>query len=82
MGSSPPSRANKNNNMKLIKKFINYCKDCYDELATKVTWPTRRELTHSAMVVLSASLVIALIVWVMDTVFKTAMDFIYALGIN
>ena len=68
--------------MKLIKKFINYCKDCYDELATKVTWPTRRELTHSAMVVLSASLVIALIVWVMDTVFKTAMDFIYALGIN
>jgi len=47
-----------------------------------VTWPTRRELTHSAMVVLSASLVIALIVWVMDTVFKTAMDFIYALGIN
>lgn len=68
--------------MNVFQKFINYCKACYEELATKVTWPTRRELTHSAMVVLSASLVIALIVWVMDTVFKTAMDFIYSLGIN
>ena len=33
----------------MLKRFINYCKDCYDELAHKTTWPTRRELTHSAM---------------------------------
>jgi len=35
----------------MFKKFINYCKACYDELAHKTTWPTRKELTHSAMVV-------------------------------
>jgi preprotein translocase subunit SecE len=61
----------------MFKKFINYCKACYDELAHKTTWPTRKELTHSAVVVLSASLVIALVVWVMDVAFKFVMGQIY-----
>jgi len=63
-----------------MKKFINYCKVCYDELAHKVTWPTSKELTQSAVVVLSASLIIAFVVWVMDSVFKFAMTQIYSLG--
>ncbi|WP_028897550.1 preprotein translocase subunit SecE [Prevotella sp. HUN102] len=61
----------------MFKKFINYCKACYDELAHKTTWPTRAELTHSAMVVLSASLVIAAVVFVFDFIFQHAMDFVY-----
>jgi len=61
----------------MFKKFIDYCKVCYDELAHKTTWPTRKELTHSAVVVLSASLVIAIIVFIMDTVFKFIMNSIY-----
>ena len=61
----------------MVKKFINYCKACYSELAHKTTWPTRKELTHSAVVVLSASLVIALVVWVMDVAFKFVMGQIY-----
>ncbi len=60
-----------------MKKFVNYCKACYDELAHKTTWPTGRELTHSAVVVLSASLVIALVVFAMDTVFNSLMSVIY-----
>ena len=63
--------------MNIIKKFINYCKACYDELAHKVTWPTRKELTQSAAVVLTASLVIAVVVWLMDVVFKAVMSSIY-----
>ncbi|WP_315362197.1 preprotein translocase subunit SecE, partial [Prevotella histicola] len=54
-----------------------YCKACYDELAHKTTWPSRAQLTHSAMVVLSASLVIALVVFAMDFVFQHVMDFVY-----
>ena len=77
VGSSPPSRARKKGIM--FKKFVNYCKACYDELAHKTTWPTRAELTHSAMVVLSASLIIALVVFLMDVVFKNCMQFIYQL---
>jgi len=67
----------KEKSMKIIKKFINYCKSCYEELANKVTWPSRKELTQSAVVVLSASLIIAIIVWLMDVVFKAAMSSIY-----
>ena len=63
--------------MNVIKKFVNYCKACYDELAHKTTWPSRSELTHSAVVVLSASLVIAVVVWLMDVAFKSVMSVVY-----
>ncbi|MBQ2363689.1 MAG: preprotein translocase subunit SecE, partial [Bacteroidaceae bacterium] len=43
----------------MFKKFITYCKESYEELANKTTWPTRKELTHSAIVVLVASIIIA-----------------------
>lgn len=62
---------------RIFNKAINYCKVCYDELAHKTTWPTRQQLTHSAVVVLSASLVIALVVFAMDSVFKFVMTTIY-----
>ncbi|MBO5186209.1 MAG: preprotein translocase subunit SecE [Prevotella sp.] len=61
----------------MFKRFVNYCKACYDELAHKTTWPTLPQLTHTAVIVLSASLVIALIVWVMDLVFKFVMSSVY-----
>ena len=61
----------------MFSKIVNYCKACYDELAHKTTWPTRAELTHSAMIVLSASLVVALVVFGMDSLFKFVMSTIY-----
>ena len=61
----------------MFKKIVDYCKACYDELAHKTTWPSWKELTHSAVVVLSASLVIALVVWVLDVAFKNLMTLIY-----
>ena len=61
----------------MFKKFVNYCKACYDELAHKTTWPTGNELTHSAVIVLSASIVIALIVFCMDWVFENLMQLVY-----
>ena len=60
-----------------MNKIVNYCKACYEELAHKTTWPTRQQLTHSAMVVLSASLVIALVVFGMDSMFRSLMSVIY-----
>ncbi|MCI5817559.1 MAG: preprotein translocase subunit SecE [Prevotella sp.] len=61
----------------MFKKISNYCKACFDELVHKTTWPSRAELTHSAMVVLSASLIIALVVFIMDSVFRFVMSTIY-----
>ncbi|MGN0086008.1 MAG: preprotein translocase subunit SecE [Alloprevotella sp.] len=61
----------------MLKKVITYCKDSYEELRYKTTWPTQSELTHSAIVVLIASIVIALIVFAEDTIFEFLMKFIY-----
>ena len=62
---------------KIFKQSVDYCKLCYDELAHNTTWPSRKELTHSAGGVLLASLVIAVVVFVMDTVFKNLMLLVY-----
>jgi preprotein translocase subunit SecE len=58
-------------------KIINYIKESYTELVHKVSWPSRSELTNSAIVVLIASIIIALIVWIMDTGFEKLMTIIY-----
>ncbi|MCR4994707.1 MAG: preprotein translocase subunit SecE [Bacteroidales bacterium] len=61
----------------MLKKILNYCKESYDELVHKTTWPTRSELLNSAIVVLAASLIIALVVFVMDFTFQHVMEFVY-----
>ena len=58
----------------MFKKITNYCKESYDELVHKVSWPTRSELSSSAMVVLYASLLIALVVFLMDSAFCFIME--------
>ena len=62
----------------MFKKIANSCKESYDELVHKVTWPTSKELSSSAVVVLTASLLIALVVFLMDSAFQFIMeDIIY-----
>ncbi|MFZ4583368.1 MAG: preprotein translocase subunit SecE [Paludibacter sp.] len=60
-------------------KIINYIKESYSELVQKVSWPTRTELTNSAVIVLIASIILALLVWVMDLGFEKIMTVIYGL---
>ena len=57
--------------------IVQYCKDSYAELAHNTTWPTRQELTHSAIVVLFASIVIALVVFAIDKAFQFLMTTVY-----
>ena len=61
----------------MFKRFFNYCKESYEELVHKTTWPARSELLNSAIVVLSASLLIAVVVFVMDFCFQHVMELIY-----
>ena len=58
----------------MFKKIANYCKESYDELVHKVTWPNRSELSGSAVAVLTASLLIALVVFLMDSAFQFIME--------
>jgi preprotein translocase subunit SecE len=45
-----------------------YIKESYIELTEKVTWPTWRELQSSAVLVLVAAIMIALVIFGMDQV--------------
>lgn len=71
--SSLSSRAN---TLKMNKIIANL-KETYDELVHKVSWPNRSELSSSAVAVLYASLIIALVVFAMDFCFQNVMEFIY-----
>ena len=56
-----------------------YIQDVYNELIHKVSWPTWTDLQSSAIVVGIASLIIAFIIYLMDTTFSNLMDFIYSM---
>ena len=60
-------------------KFINYIKECITELREKVTWPTWDELRSSVIVVSIASLIIALVVFLMDFTFQHLLEAFYRL---
>ena len=63
----------------MLEGIKTYCKDSYEELVHKTTWPTRSELMNSAVVVLTASLCLALVVFVMDWFFQHGIEFVYGL---
>lgn len=61
------------------KKIVRYVKESYDELVHKVTWPSWSELQNSAVVVSIASLIIALVVFLIDIAFENILKFFYGL---
>ncbi len=64
----------------MAKSKINaYLKESYDELMHKVSWPSWSELQGSAIVVSVASLIIALVVFMMDLVFRSILVQFYKL---
>jgi len=60
-------------------KIMVYLQEAYDELVHKVTWPTWKELQSSALVVMVASFIISILIFVMDLSFRNIMSFIYGL---
>jgi preprotein translocase subunit SecE len=62
-----------------MSKLTEYFKSSYDELVNKVTWPTWSELQESTIIVMIASLIIALIIYVVDIAGSGALGFFYQL---
>lgn len=56
-----------------------YLRDVYVELATKVTWPAWKDLQSSAILVMIASIIFALVVFVMDISFENVIKVIYSI---
>ena len=62
-----------------MAKFVEYIKESADDLMNKVSWPTWKELQSSSIVVAIASLIIALIVYLMDLSFRNVLEVLYDL---
>ena len=60
-------------------KLKSYFTESYKELVHKTTWPTWSDLQTSAIVVMIATVIIALIIFAMDFSFERIMAFIYKL---
>ena len=58
-------------------KIVKYFKEMYEELVHKTSWPTMQELGNSVVVVSIASLIIALIVFLMDAIFNLGMELMF-----
>ncbi len=56
-----------------------YFQDVYNELIHKVSWPSWSDLQSSSIIVGIASLIIAFIIYLMDTTFSNLMNFIYSM---
>lgn len=65
--------------MKKLKLLTNI-EESYDELRYKTSWPTKKQLIKSAVIVMIASVLIALIILVMDQIVDNLMHVIYSFG--
>lgn len=61
-----------------MNKITSYFSESYKELVEKVTWPTWSQLQQSTIIVLVATVLITLIVWVMDFGSNSLLKLIYS----
>ena len=60
-----------------MTKVVEFIKESYNEMTQKVSWPTWLELQNSAVLVLVAAILIALIVLGMDESAGNALKLFY-----
>jgi preprotein translocase subunit SecE len=63
----------------IMAKIGTYIQESVDELFNKVSWPTWSELQNSAVIVMVASVIFAVIIFIMDRSFMKLMEIIYSL---
>ena len=64
--------------MKILKDI----EDSYNELVYKVSWPTKSQLANSSVVVMVASIIIAIVIFAMDEVVDNLMHLIYGISLE
>lgn len=67
-----------------MKKFfynrLTDIKESYNELVHKVSWPTKSELANSTIVVMVASIIASLVIWVIDLCIDQVMHLVYGVA--
>lgn len=62
--------------MKLFKDI----KESYTELVYKVSWPTQKQLVNSSVLVLIASIILAVFIWAVDKIFSLLVELVYSIN--
>ncbi|MBT1702054.1 preprotein translocase subunit SecE [Chryseosolibacter indicus] len=60
-----------------MEKIKTYIAESWDEITNKVTWSKYSELQGSAMLVLIASSIFALVIGAIDWIFKSGLTWFY-----
>ncbi len=60
-----------------MNKITTYFRESYKELVEKVTWPNWTQLQQSTVIVLVATILTTLLVWLMDTISSSVLHLIY-----
>ena len=60
-----------------MANILGFFKESYQEITHKVTWPTWSQLQNHAVVVLIASVIIALLILVMDKASGNILELLY-----
>ena len=63
-----------------INNRLTDIKESYNELVNKVSWPTKSELANSTIVVMVASLIASLVIWVIDLCINEVMHLVYGVA--
>jgi preprotein translocase subunit SecE len=61
-----------------MNKITTYFRESYKELLEKVSWPTWSELQQSTVIVLVATLLVTVIVWIMDLISSSILHLVYS----
>lgn len=60
-----------------MNNLISYIKDSFDEVMNKVTWPKYEDLQSTTILVLVASVIFGVTVFVIDYLFETGLGYVY-----
>ncbi|MBR1882997.1 MAG: preprotein translocase subunit SecE [Muribaculaceae bacterium] len=60
-------------------KLLAHFEESYNELVHKVSWPTPSDLANSTVIVMVASIILAVVIWLVDFCINQIMHFIYSL---
>ena len=65
---------------KFFKNRLTEIKESYNELVNKVSWPTKSELANRTIVVMVASIIASLVIWVIDLCINEVMHLVYGVA--
>ncbi|MBO5539525.1 MAG: preprotein translocase subunit SecE [Muribaculaceae bacterium] len=58
-------------------KVLTDIEESYNELVHKVSWPSKSELANSTVIVMVASIIMAIVIWLVDLAINQIMHLIY-----